>query len=188
MLRLFVALRPPKPVADAMLGLLTGLDLPRHRPTPEGQVHLTAVYVGERADRERESAEASVEAGCRGIAPFELRPLRLAMLPEKGMKRTVVDICDRPPELLEMHRRLVQRFARDIRTAADTDRFLPHVTIARFSGAGVVVAPERRVDRPLDLPPFEVRTVHLMSSDLKPEGAEHRHLLELRLHGELVRR
>jgi 2'-5' RNA ligase len=110
------------------------------------------------------------------------------MLPEKGPKRTVVVVCDRPRELLELHRRLVQRFARYSRMPADTDRFLPHLTLARFSGAGAEVPPERRVDRRVELPEFEVGEVHLLTSLLKPEGAEHHELLGLRLYAEAVRR
>jgi 2'-5' RNA ligase len=110
----------------------------------------------------------SVERSVAGVGAFELRPLRLVTFPERGRPRLIAMETDAPPALLEVQRRLVHRLARSSRTKTG-DRFRPHLTLMRFTGA----AQPRDVDAPVELPPFRVEALSLMRSILRPAGAEH---------------
>lgn len=168
-MRLFLAIHPPPETAAALASLLTTAALPDHRPTAPAAIHCTVLFLGERGPRELDEILEGAAACCAGLAPFELRPLRLRCLPERDPRRTVVVECDRPATLLQIHDRAARRFARSP-SQATRERFLPHLTVARFPGAGVAAG----LDAEVDLPPFEVDAVTLMSSVLRPAGAEHR--------------
>lgn len=175
MLRLFVAVHPPAEYAAELLARIAELDLEadlggdRPKATPIAQVHCTLLFLGDRGQRELSATIERCQAACAGIAPFRLRPVRLLALPERGPKRTLVFECDRPVGLLELHRRLVARLARE--TQRESKRaFLPHITVARWPGSGATA----RIDAPVSMPDFAVDEVRLMSSVLKPSGAEHR--------------
>lgn len=176
-LRLFVAIDPPEQVRRAMLGLLAGLSIdPRHRLTPLDQVHLTVQFIGDTDERELQDVAESVKRAAAGIGVFSLSPRRLISLPERGPVRLVALETDAPAALLELHRRLAHRLAHSPRAKAG-DRFLPHLTLCRFGGevrAG-------RVEEPVSLPPFNIASIRLMKSILRPQGAEHVCLEEVAL-------
>jgi RNA 2',3'-cyclic 3'-phosphodiesterase len=170
-LRLFVAAYPPEDSARAMLQTLASLEPsidPRHRVTPQDQVHVTLLFIGAVQARELPSIIESVQRSAAGIGPFSLRPLRLVTFPERGAVRLVAMETDTPPGLLELQRRLAQRLARKPRLRAD-DGFRPHLTLARFSGE----ARAGRIDATVDLSPFSIAEIILMHSKLLPAGARH---------------
>ena len=118
----------------------------------------------------QEVKETALCAG-KGIPPFALTPLQISAWPRNmAMKRVIAAETDSPSPLRELHRRLSKRLARKHRPEGE-DRFVPHVTLARF-------------DRPrefaeiveLDCPAFLVERYCLMSSELKRSGAAHRQL------------
>ncbi|MEZ5978342.1 MAG: RNA 2',3'-cyclic phosphodiesterase [Planctomycetota bacterium] len=172
--RLFVAIYPPPDRVRALLDSLGRVELPDHRATPDEQVHMTVLFVGEVDASRLDGVKESVERAAAGVKPFDLRPLHLAPLPERGPARLVAAITDAPSPLLELHQRLVQRLAVGKRKAAT---FLPHVTLCRLrTPADVDVA------TPLvDVEPFRVDTLHLMQSHLGPDGATHRGLARVPL-------
>lgn len=181
-MRLFLALYPPRPRAEEFVALVPQR-LERCRPSPPDQVHCTVFFLGDRADRELDETTASAEACCAGLPAFSLRPTLLTALPERGPKRTVVVCCDRPATLLEIHDRAVRRFARQPRSGA-RERFLPHLTVGRFGGAGESI----ELDVPLELEPFEVAEIRLVESRLRPTGAVHRDVAVFPLGERTVRR
>lgn len=170
-LRLFVAIYPTAEAARDLLRALGRLDLPpvaTYRATRPEQVHMTVQFIGDTEERELAEVEESVSRSAAGLEPFMLTPARLVTLPERGPPRLVVAVTDAPPGLLELQRRLASRLARTPRPKTG-DRFLPHMTLCRFTGA----AKAPRVAEPLQAAPFEVREVVLMRSVLRPAGAEH---------------
>lgn len=170
-LRLFVSIAAPEDAGRDLLRALRKLDLPpvaRHRETPVHQVHMTLQFIGDTPERDLPAVQESVQRSASGIEPFALRPIRLITLPERGWPRLVAAETDAPPGLLELQRRLVTRLARKPRRKSG-DRFLPHLTLCRFTGG----ARAPRIDESLDLPPFRVQHALLMRSILKPEGAVH---------------
>lgn len=176
-LRLFVAAYPPSWVAEALLSEAARFDTPGLRPVPAAQVHLTLVFIGNRAPRELEASLESVESSVRGVPAFELRPVRIVPLPRPALARSVVAETDRPPPLLEIHERLVRRFARDP-SARPREHYRPHLTLGRFRGEV-----ECELEVPLAIEPFPVATVAVIASDLRPDGAVHRAVATFTLDG-----
>ena len=173
-MRLFVSIAPPENAAREMLRALRKLDLPpaaRARETALAQLHMTVQFIGEVEDRHLAGVQESVERSAAGLPAFELRVTRLATLPERGPVRLVAAFTDAPPQLLELHRRLVARLARTPR-GKKKDRFNPHLTLARFGAAGT----PPRLDAERIGTPFRVGHVLLMRSILRPTGAEHSEL------------
>lgn len=168
-LRLFVGLYPPEDAARAMGGLLDGLGLAEHRPTPPGQIHLTVQFIGDTPAGDLDRVTESVGRSASGLGAFELAPERLITLPRRGPPRLVALETDAPPALLELKRRLVKRLASSVRKEL-ADRFLPHFTLCRFA-RGTRAEP---LERSVEVGAFAVGRVRLMRSVLRPEGAEHR--------------
>lgn len=167
--RLFVAIYPPADAAEAMLNELDRQPLPPARKTPPAQVHLTLVFLGDRDERNLRAITESIERSASGIGAFRLRSQRLATVPtpeQGGPVRLIAAGCDAPAQLLELQRRLAVRLALP---GSRTDRFWPHITLARFQ-PGAAPGP---VDRPMELEPFDVERVQLVESRLSPAGVSH---------------
>jgi 2'-5' RNA ligase len=174
--RLFVALHPEPAQARRLLAALPALELPPHRPTPEEQVHLTLAFLGEVDERQVEAAAESVERGAAGVRAFELAVQGLAILPEGGPARLVAALTDGPAALLELQRRLASRLLPKPRRP---QRFLPHLTLARFPAPLALELPPA----PGPWPVLAVTSIALMRSRLRPEGSEHRQVLRVPLAG-----
>lgn len=173
--RLFVAVYPPVETARRLLDLVKELpalnDGPKFRLTPDRQVHLTLQFIGDRSSHELDEVTESVERSAAGLEAFELEPLKLITLPERGHARLVACETTAPGVLMEIHRRLAHRLARNPRERCG-DRFYPHLTLARFGTPAKL-----RFDEPIGdgagIGSFRVDAVSLMRSILKPSGAEH---------------
>jgi 2'-5' RNA ligase len=169
--RLFVAIYPPVEVARALVELLRRLELPPHRVVPLEQVHVTLQFIGDTPAAQIDEVKESVERSTAGVRRFDLRPSLLIKLPQRGTARLIAAEADRPPELMEIQRRLATRLARSARRNP-SDRFRPHMTLCRFRSP----SPMPRIDDKLQFEPFAVDRVRLMKSTLRPEGAQHEEL------------
>lgn len=168
-LRLFVAIYPPPDVARSLLMALNQHQLPEHRLTPIEQIHMTVQFIGDTPARELDSTIESVQRSCSGINSFSLQSLSLISLPERGPARLIAVELDSAPALLEMHRRLVGRLARQPR---DRQRFRPHMTLCRFG------LPTRfKIKNAITVPEFTVKQVKLMRSTLATTGAQHHEVI-----------
>jgi 2'-5' RNA ligase len=180
-LRLFVAIYPPQDAARHMLRALAKLDPSpdaRHRVTRLDQLHMTVQFIGDVPARELEDVVESVQRSAAGVLPFSLTPRRLVTLPERGTPRLIAVETDLPAGLQEVHRRLAQRLSRKPR-AGSADRFLPHITVCRFTGS----ANPAPVDAMVISAPFAVECLTLVRSTLSPDGAKHEAILDVRITG-----
>lgn len=169
-LRLFVGIYPPQAISEQLLAELHKLSLPSYRLTPLASVHLTLHFIGDTRSRDIETVTESVKLATGGICEFALLPQMLLSLPQnkRNPARLVAAQTDAPPPLLELHRRLVSRLAREPRRSSH-DRFLPHLTLCRFRQPRRIA----RLDHELNIDSFPVTEIHLMRSTLKPTGAVH---------------
>jgi RNA 2',3'-cyclic 3'-phosphodiesterase len=166
-LRLFAAIYPPLDVARSLIMALNGHELPRHRLTPIEQIHMTVQFIGDTPARELDATIESVQRGCSGISPFALQMQRLISLPERGQARLIAVELNSCPALLELHRRLVSRLARQPRER-QRERYRPHMTLCRFP------SPTRfKINAELPALEFTVTQVKLMRSTLATSGAHH---------------
>ncbi|MBL8758997.1 MAG: RNA 2',3'-cyclic phosphodiesterase [Phycisphaerae bacterium] len=174
MLRLFVAAYPPVERAEALARFAAGSGVlgPGDRPVRPEQVHLTLVFLGSVRGRDVRNVGESIARSVSGVEAFMLKPERLVLLPQRGHPRVLAVETDAPAGLLEVQRRLATRLARPKGDRAP-ERFLPHLTLARFDQQAA--RPDLRSEAlpVLDAATaeaFEVREVRLMSSVLSAVG------------------
>jgi 2'-5' RNA ligase len=178
-LRLFVAAYPPEDIARALCDRVQAMNLPSHaRFTPIEQVHMTLQFIGDTPSGQMDAVCESVERAAAGLPAFTLTLRELIALPEGGPKRLIAAETDAPPTLLEIHRRLVQRLARQVRSKAG-DRFRPHMTLCRFASP----VKEFDIADSAVRGSFSVDHVVLMRSTLWHDGATHHEVLRVPLGG-----
>lgn len=165
--RLFIAAYPPLEVAQSLLEVARPT-LPNNAKlvAPE-QVHLTLLFIGSVRRVERDELLESVDRAASGRGTCQLTLRKLGFLPETGEPRLLAALGDADGNLLEVQKRLAARLAR-LRPKAERDRFLPHLTLARFAPASPRV-PEMSIE-PIT---WSIRELRLMDSRLRPSGAIH---------------
>jgi 2'-5' RNA ligase len=166
--RLFVAAYPPLETAVALLRSLAQLDLPTNRLVRPEQVHLTLHFIGETPQAKIDAIAETVHHAARGMDSFALTPWQLMTLPKRPPVRLVAAATDRPAAMMELHRRLVTRLARNPRHKSG-DRFRPHLTLCRLHPAARVAA----IEVPLSVAPFIVESIALVRSTLRSQGPHH---------------
>lgn len=167
-MRLFVSIDPPADIADQLARITALAGWPGARATAADHIHLTAHFIGEVGARDLERTLESVDRAAAGLGSFTITLNRLSPLPDAEAPRLVAAIADRPPPLMELHRRLVHRLARRPR---EGDRFDPHLTLARFPQPPGPLPPLPALPAGLS---FRVEHAAVKQSVLHPSGAEHR--------------
>lgn len=147
------------------------------RMTPEGQIHITLVFLGQMGDRERELAEAQLEALNERTA-LNLTATGLVGLPKGRSPRVIAaEIEDREGRIQAMQGALAAGLVEKRLYKKEKHPYFPHVTVARARGRPVVNL--------LDMHPgpvqFTAVRVTLYNSILKPDGAVHRPLKTVEL-------
>ena len=173
--RIFIAAYPPSSVVDALATAIDSIeDLPAHRRVPRTQIHLTVQFVGDVDRRDLDRVIETVERGAAGVDPFEVAADRWVTLPERGPSRLIAAAAPEVAALSTLHERLSKRLAR---RRSGGEKFLPHLTLLRFRSP----VPGFRFDRKLVVEPIPVRSIVVVQSVLRPEGADHRALAEIPL-------
>jgi 2'-5' RNA ligase len=132
-LRLFVALRPPPVVRAALAALMGGIEGARWQG--DNQLHLTLAFIGE---VDRPQAEAAAQA----LAIIEAPPLDLSLGQfgsfDAGRENRTATlwIGVEPADDLARLAATIRSALRRAGVPFETRRFLPHITLARFSRAG----------------------------------------------------
>ncbi|WP_324827060.1 RNA 2',3'-cyclic phosphodiesterase [Qipengyuania zhejiangensis] len=164
--RLFVALRPPGFLREALLDQMEGVEGARWQD--DGQLHLTLRYVG---DLERNEANDLAEAlATIRFDPFELTIAGTGAFERKGMVHTLwAGVA--PSEPLRALQRRVERVCQSAGLAGETRKFAPHITLARLNASsGPVTAFLTRTAR-LNLGGWLVDFYTLYESHLRAEGS-----------------
>ena len=156
-LRLFLAIYPPAPVVESLLGSMRKLrDLPPYREVRSDQIHLTLHFMGQVHPRKMDQVIETVYRAKKGIYQFDLKLMRMVGYPRlnraadstqdsaslssrrhhdrrrnASAPRLIAAETDRPDYLVELRNRLVRRLAREVRENPN-DRYVPHVTLCRF--------------------------------------------------------
>ncbi len=180
MIRLFVALRPPPPIRDALLDLETDIDDARWQD--EEQLHLTLRFIGE---VERARAEDLAAALDRLQAPAPT--VRLAGVGAFGGRgrsgQLWAGLHPRDP-LATLHRK-VDRLCLRAGLLPERRAFTPHITVARLPRRVAVGGPEvtRWLQRHATLSsgPFTLDRLILYRSHLGQAGATYEPVLAVPL-------
>jgi 2'-5' RNA ligase len=164
--RLFVAIRPPAAVLDALVDTTDGIDGARWQG--EDQLHLTLRFVGEverPVANDLAEALAQVEA-----APFGLQIAGTGHFERKGRPHAVWARVLPSAGLDLLHGR-VERACQAAGLPRETRRFVPHVTLARLSGGAGPIAPWLADTGTLTVPRWSVDSFTLYESHLNKGGS-----------------
>jgi len=164
--RLFVAIRPPAAVREALLGAMGGIDGARWQD--DEQLHLTLAFVGDvGAAQTRELTEALEDADSPSF------PLEVAGVGHFERNAEPTAVWARVP-LTEPLARLQRRVERACRLAGlDPDKrgYRPHVTLARLPRSAGPTGEWLAQHGTLRAGPWEVDGFTLYESQLRPAGA-----------------
>lgn len=166
--RLFVALRPPPSISDALLDLAEGDG--HLRWTPEEQLHLTLKFIGE---VERPQAE-DIAAALSGLAvsAVELRLAGVGLFERRSGGVLWAGVEPRGPVAALAAK--VDRACQAAGVEPDHRAFHPHLTLAGWSGGRPPSLDSWLADhRGLTSPPFRVDAFTLFESHLGRHGARH---------------
>lgn len=166
--RLFVAIRPPRPMRERLLAAMGGI--PGARWQDDAQLHLTLRFIGE---VDRHLAE-DVAAALGGIhhPRFALALAGLGQFDRGGRVDSLWAGVTPHDAVTALHNKVDQALLR-IGIAPDTRAFLPHITLARFSRRSAPAV--LRLDEAVGLAsePQEIRQFCLCESHLGGEGASY---------------
>lgn len=173
--RLFVAIRPPEPILDALLDLMEGV--PDVRWQSDEQLHLTLRFVGE---VERPLAEDLAVA--LNTLRFERFALRLAELGRfDHRRRGTLWAGVEPRETIAALAAKVERICVEVGLAPERRAFHPHVTLARWSGAKPALGDLLARHAGLRSEYWKVDRVILFESHLARTGASYEPVSEIML-------
>lgn len=132
--RLFIALRPPEPVRDALIDTMEALDGARWQD--DEQLHLTLRFLGE---VDRHAAEDLAAALARlAFRPFTVTLAGVAHFARKGRPTATHALAKPSPELLAL-RAAIERICIATGLPPETRAFAPHVTIARLDRSAALI-------------------------------------------------
>jgi len=134
--RLFVAVRPPDEVRDALIDTIEGLDGARWQA--DEQLHLTLRFIGE-VDTPVANDLAAAFAGI-VAPPFDLSLEGVSYFERKGMPTSIWARVPLVPELTRLQRK-VERACQSVGLPPESRRFMPHITIARLPRTAGWIAP-----------------------------------------------
>ncbi len=166
--RLFVALRPPRPVRDMLRAAMHGIAGARWQD--DDQLHLTLRFIGE-VDRHR-AEDIAAALGALHMPAIAARVAGVGMFERKGWPHTVWAGVEPLAPLAALHRQVDQRLAR-VGFAAETRAFLPHITLARLNRSAGPVAPFLAQSGDLASAPFDFAHVILYESEIAHGGARY---------------
>ena len=180
--RLFIGIRPPETVRDALLDTMEALDGARW--IDEDNLHLTLRFVGE---VERPVANDLAEALGRIDAPqFELRITGTGAFDRSRRHQSYPHaVWAGVPltEPLESLRQKVERACESVGLGRETRRFTPHVTLARTDRATEPVAGWLAATGDLAAGPWTVEDFILFESRLGHTGAAYEEVVRYALRG-----
>lgn len=191
-MRLFVAVDLPEPVRATLDGLSRRLreELGRLRWVRPGSIHLTLRFLGEIPVPDLGKVRASLAQAVPGAAPpFGLRVAGAGTFPERGRPRVIwvgleeVPEAGNPPGSLAALQNRIEEAVRRAGLPPQRRPFRPHLTLARVGDARLPSGSAETIALLAPPPgePFQVESVWLFESRLRPEGAEYRKLEEYRL-------
>jgi len=179
--RLFVALRPPRPVREILLAAMHGIAGARWQN--DEQLHLTLRFIGE-VDRHR-AEDIAAALGALHAPAVTARIAGVDLFERQGRPHMIWAGVEPHEPLAALHRKVDQLLARvGVGVAPETRAFTPHVTLARLNRGSGPVASFLAQGGDLASPPFEFGYVTLYESELGHGGSRYHPVVRYPLEGE----
>ena len=164
--RLFVAIRPPEPIRDRLIGAMGGISGARWQS--DEQLHLTLRFIGE-VDRHR-AGDIHAALGAIHHPRFAIAISGLGTFDRRGQPESVWAGVTPHQPLRELHKKVDQAIAR-VGVAPEQRAYLPHITLARLKRSSGSVRNLLEQSGGLSSPAFTVESFALFESKLTPDGA-----------------
>lgn len=164
--RLFVAIRPPKPVRDQLLGVMGGVAGVRWQS--DDQLHLTLRFIGE-VDR-HQGEDVAAALGAIGQPRFEIALNGLGLFESRGQPESVWAGVAPPEPLRDLHKKVDQACVR-AGLAPERRAYRPHITLARLRRGAGDVAGLMQSAGGIASAPFAIDHFALFESELTPQGS-----------------
>lgn len=165
--RLFIAIRPPAVVRDALIDTMEALDGARWQD--DDQLHLTLRFVGEVERAVANDLAAALETIC--MPPFELELTGVSHFERKGSPTALWAGVASSVELQRL-RAKIDRACSLAGVGDEIRRFTPHVTIARLTRSSGPIAGWLTRHAGLRTN-WQIDGFSLFESHLFPSGAHH---------------
>ncbi len=171
--RLFVALRPPEDVCEALLDTMEGLAGARWQDADN--LHITLRFIGE-VDRH---LHADIIAALESVTmrPFPITISGVGHFEGKHRATAIWARVSPSPELAELHHS-VEMVCRRAGLPAETRKFVPHVTLARLNSGSAPAGDWLSAHGRLAHGPWQADRFSLYESNLTPNGAIYRELVQ----------
>ena len=149
------------------------------RWSPAHNIHVTLKFLGDVPTTDIDKISKLLLAEAALITPFEARIAGLGVFPSIKKPRVIWIGLDAPPVLSSLQERLEKGMAA-LGFAPEERAFTPHLTLGRLAqnaSAGEIrqlseiLAGELAAKRQPDLGSFTANSLHLIRSDLRPDGA-----------------
>jgi 2'-5' RNA ligase len=164
--RLFVAIRPPRPVREQLLALMGGVAGVRWQT--DDQLHITVRFIGE-VDRHTGSDIAAALGSIR-LPPFEISLNGIGTFGKRGQPGALwAGLAPHEP-LKSLHKKVDQACIR-AGVAPEGRAYHPHITLARLKRGSGSVEGVAQACAGLTSPAFAVDDFALFESTLTPDGA-----------------
>ena len=164
--RLFVGIRPPSFIRDALIDLMDGVDNARWQD--DDQLHLTLRYIGE-VDTHL-ADDLAERLGAVDQPAFDLRIEGTGIFERKGTAHTLWAGIAPSPELVR-HQQRIERICVTAGLEPEHRKYHPHITLARLNQSSGPLAPFCARTAGLALGPWSVDSYILYESTLHPEGS-----------------
>lgn len=165
--RLFVAIRPPRPIREQLLGIMGGISGARWQT--DDQLHITLRFIGEVNGRVADDLLSAL--GAVRHAAFEIALNGIGTFDRRGQPEIIWAGLTPQEELKALHKKVDHAC---VRAGLEPDRraYHPHITLARLgrSGAGRVDGFVESAGG-LRSEPFAATSFALFESALAPAGA-----------------
>lgn len=169
MIRLFVAVELPPEIRMCIKDL--GRGIPKARPLPEEQIHLTLSFIGEVENSLfQEIRERLFEVKKR---PFPLQIKGVGHFPPRGTPKVLWAGVPPTEELVRLKRR-VDKVLQSCGLETEKRKYSPHITLARLKNSPLPKVIEFLAGNSLlQTPEFTVDSFQLFSSRINQNGAIH---------------
>lgn len=164
--RLFVAIRPPRPIRDTLRAAMGGIAGARWQG--DDQLHLTLRFVGEVDRHQLRDIDAALAAVHH--PPFDIALDGLGTFDRRGRITALWAGITPHPLVAALHNKVDQALSR-AGIAPDSRAYLPHITLARLNRSSGGVSAMIEEAGGLSSAPFPVTYFCLYESTLTPEGS-----------------
>jgi RNA 2',3'-cyclic 3'-phosphodiesterase len=168
MFRLFVAVRPPRAVRDALFDLMDGVRNARWQD--DEQLHLTLRFIGG-VDRHC-AADVAAALGTIHHPSFDLALKGVGSFSRRGRAHALWAGVALDEELRSLQKK-IERALQSAGLSPEHRAFHPHVTLARLSGSAGAIDEFIAVNSGFASKPFPVANFHLFESELSAQGASY---------------